>query len=141
MQNLFTALTFKCGHISNSDRGSLSSPGAGSHTDVVCCPWVQSVQSVGNTLRSVLYWHNPVLCTWTLRYIAHLFMVGGRMEGRKKRRGKGREKSKRNGEARKEVEEGEKRKGMNRDIHICIIFPYLCCCRKVHTNTIHNYAT
>ena len=97
MQNLFTALTFKCGHISNSDGGSLSSPGAGSHMDIVHGPMVQSVQSIGNTLRSVLYWHNPVLFTWTLRYIAHLFMAGGRMEGRKKRRGK----SRRNGEARK----------------------------------------
>ena len=58
------------------------------------------------------------------------------MEGRKKRREKRRGKSRRDGEARKEVEERERRKGMNRDIHICIIFLYLCCCQKVHTNAI-----
>ena len=110
MKNLSTALTFKCGHISNSSWGSLSSPGAGSYTNVIPGPRVQLIQSIGNTPRVVLYWYNSVLCTWTPRCIAHLFMVGERMEGRRKRREKWREKSRRDDEVRKKVEETEMRK-------------------------------
>ena len=105
-----TTLTFEYGPVSNSSWGSLSSPGADSYTNVVCGPGVQLVQYVGNTSR-VLYWYNPVLCTWTLRCIAHLFMVGGRMGGRN-----GGKRSRRDRGARKGVEgrEMKKRKEMNK---------------------------
>ena len=105
-----TTLTFEYGPIGNSSWGSLSSPGADSYTNVVCGSRVQLVQYVGNTSR-VLYWYNPVLCTWTLRCIAHLFMVGGRMGGRN-----GGEKSRRDRGTRKGVEgrEMKKRKEMNK---------------------------
>ena len=43
------------------------------------------------------------------------------MEGRKKRREKRRGNSRRNGEARKEVEEKERRKGMNGHMHYIYI--------------------
>ena len=122
VQNLSTALTFKCSHVGNSSCGSLSSPGAGSHTNVVCGPRVQSVQSVGNTPRIVvLHWHNPVLCTWTLRYIAHLFKNGREEEEEEEEEGE-EEGKEQKGWRGKKGGRGKRREEGDEQRDVCIIF-------------------
>ena len=92
--------------------------------NVVCGPRLQLVQSVGNTPRSVLHRHNPVLCTWTLRYIAHLFMVGGTRK----------EVHVRNAEERRRRDGRGKIWGRGKK-NICASFSYHCCYPKVHSMT------
>ena len=76
-----TALTPRCGCSCNTSSRSFSLTGAGCHTNDICDARAQSTQCIGTPKCVVLY--DPVLCTWTLRYIAYLIMVRKEREMKK----------------------------------------------------------